>query len=462
MKNTKVLCTIGPASESEEILAQMLHHGMNAARINTSHGTFEQYEKIIHTLRRLAPIPIVMDTQGPKVRLRMVRDLTLTANDTLRVGFTPEDVFYLDASIYAELHVGDHVVIDDGGFDAVIEEKEGHTLLFRFRNGGHLVNGKAVNFPNRSLPLAPLTDKDIQSLQFAKKMHVDYIALSFTRSKSDIMACRSYLSDSNVKIIAKIENQQGIDNFDEIVEHADGIMVARGDMGVEIPAYQLPIVQKKLIHACCANEKLVITATQMLQSMISAPRPTRAEVSDVANAILDGTDVIMLSAETSVGLYPVQAVSMMDKIAQASEPSISIDLPSSQRNTETAICDSVRAICRDTQINKIITITRRGRTAKMISRLRLQHPILAFTAEESTYRELHLYYGVQPVLYENLAASISTIAAGLHLLQNNRVTKNDKLLFISGEFNPAHQITNTIQVLSMQDIIEFAKTESRL
>ena len=372
MKKIKILCTIGPASHSEDTIRELVANGMNAARINTSHGDFEQYKQVIETVRRVANVPIVMDTQGPKVRLRMQKtSLPIQAGDTIRIGFHDRDEFYLDASIHSELQVGDRAMVDDGAFEATIQDKDPHSILLCFKNRGELFNGKAVNFPKKNLSLAPLTEKDIRSLQFAREMKIDFVALSFTRGKEDIQACRSQLENSAVKIIAKIENQQGIDNFEEILKYADGVMVARGDMGVELPPQEIPMVQKRLIRECCAFSRLVITATQMLQSMIDSPRPTRAEISDVANAILDGSDVVMLSGETTIGKYPVEAVRMMSDIAQSAEPYIDVQQPSLEHSVESSICDSVRMLCHSAGVTKIVCSTRRGRTARMISRLRM-------------------------------------------------------------------------------------------
>ena len=457
MKKTKVLCTLGPVSKSEETIRAMVENGMNAVRINTSHGNFEQYREIINNVRRTANIPIVMDTQGPKVRLRMPEELSVEPGDEIVVGFDPNEEVYLDADIRRELNPGDRALIDDGLFDATIEEKTGRSIRLRLKNEGILLAGKAVNFPGKVLPLSPLTDKDVQCLQFAREMNVDYIALSFTRGKDDLLACRAHLEGSSVKIIAKIENQQGVDNFGEILAHSDGIMIARGDMGVELPPQDVPLVQKKLIRACCASGQLVITATQMLQSMIENPRPTRAEISDVANAILDGSDVVMLSGETTVGKYPVDAVCMMSRIAESAEPFVDVQQPSSVSNIETAICDSVRALCRTANINKIVSATRRGRTAKLISRLRLQQPIYALTSHDTTFRELHLYFGVTPVLYENLPDSIRNATAGMYLYERGFLSQDDLVLFVSGEYHPKNNSTNTLQILSMQSIIDYCR-----
>jgi len=437
----------------------MVESGMNAVRVNTSHGAFDDYREIIQTVRSLADIPIVMDTQGPKIRLRMTASLRAVTGNTIRIGFDPRDEFYLDADVYDALQPGDRVLLDDGAFEAVIEEVKDRAIRIRFNNGGHLISGRAVNFPKKPLPLPPLTAKDMQSLVFAREMNVDFIGLSFTRGKEDILACRRHLGDDTIKIIAKIENQQGIDNFEEILEYADGVMIARGDMGVELAPEEVPIIQKRLIRECNAHNKLVITATQMLQSMIFNPSPTRAEISDVANAILDGSDMVMLSGETATGKYPVKTVQMMSRIAQYAEKFVHIhNRPLKAGDVERAICDSIETLCEAAHVTKIVSVTRRGNTAKLISRLRLQPEILALTSQEKTFRELHMYYGIHPIMYPNLPGSIRTATAGMFLYEKGLIQEDDLVLFASGEYNPRGRTTNTIQVLRMRELLEYCQT----
>lgn len=456
MKKTKILCTIGPSCSSVTTLKRMIDSGMNAARVNTSHGEFEQYREMIVNVRSVANIPIVMDTQGPKIRLRMKETVTVEEGGTLSVGFNNSHDFFLDAPVQEYLEVGNRALIDDGAFEARIIEKKSDAVVFKFVNGGTITSGRAVNFPKRNLPMEPLTPKDIKSLEFAQKMDVDFIALSFTRGKEDIEACRYYLKDSKVKIIAKIENQQGVDNFNEILQYADGIMVARGDMGVELDPEEIPIIQKRLIQACNESGKLVITATQMLQSMIQNPRPTRAEISDVANAILDGSDIVMLSGETATGKYPVETVEMMTRIAIYSEQFVEKkSVPATGVGVEKAICNSIKHLCESAGVDKIVTVTRRGYTAKLISRLRLKPEILALTAKDYAFRELHLYYGVIPVMYPQMKGSIRTSSAGMFLYQQGLIKENDLVLFASGEYHPREHSTNTIQIIQMRDLIDY-------
>lgn len=453
-KKAKILCTIGPSSNSVEILQSMYNAGMDAARINTSHGTFDDYRQLIHNIRSVANMPIVMDTQGPKIRLRMQREMTVSPGEHLRVGFSEADEFFLDAPIFQQLDAGDHALLDDGAFEAIIETKEHHHIVFRFLNGGHLISGRAVNFPRKELPLSPLTDKDKHSLDFAREMDIDYVALSFTRGKEDLRTCRYYMGESSVKIIAKIENQQGIDNFDEILERADGIMVARGDMGVELPPEEIPIIQKQLIHKCNDAGKPVITATQMLQSMVNNPRPTRAETSDVANAILDGSDVVMLSGETANGKYPVESVRMMARIAIHAEKEIdrSHDTPIG-KGVEQAICDSVKSLSTTAGVKKIVTVTRQGNTAKLISRLRLQPNIYALTSDERSFRELHLYFGIIPVMYNTSEQLISAADAGVFLHSKGIIEDHELILITSAEHQPSDMRTNAIQIVHVGDLI---------
>ncbi|MBI1387713.1 MAG: pyruvate kinase [bacterium] len=461
-KKTKVLCTIGPASNSYDILNKMVGSGMNAVRINTSHGEFDQYRHIIRTVRSIGNMPIIMDTQGPKIRLRMARELQIDVSDELTVGFTPQDEAFLDAQVYEYIQPGDRAMIDDGAFEASVVQKEDGHIRLRFKNSGFLPSGKAVNFPNRSLPLDPLTEKDVKSLAFAKEEGIDFIALSFARNRDDIKVCRRHLEGSSVKVIAKIENQEGIDNIDEIIEAADGVMVARGDMGVELQPEEVPMAQKRLIRACNRAGKLVITATQMLQSMMKNPRPTRAEISDVANAILDGSDVVMLSGETATGDYPVEAVAMMNRIALYSERFVQSSLSlGGAAEVERAICDSIKSLCEGAGVTKIVSVTRRGYTAKMIARLRLKQDVLALTSSEDAYRELQMYYGVTPVMYPNIAYSIRTLTAAMFLFNEGWVSAEDLVLFASAEYNPRDRRTNTLQILHMKDLKEYQENYER-
>ncbi len=454
-KKAKILCTIGPSSNSIEILKSMYNAGMDAARINTSHGTFDDYRQIIANLRAVGNMPIVMDTQGPKIRLRMKQEKTIMACEQLEVGFDPGNDCYLDAPVMEQLGVGDHALLDDGAFEAIIESRDHRTITFRFMNGGHLTSGRAVNFPRKELPLATLTEKDKQSLDFAKEMDIDYIGLSFSRGKIDLQTCRYYLGDCAVKIIAKIENQQGVDNFDEILENADGIMIARGDMGVELPPEEIPIIQKQLIHKCNEVGKPVITATQMLQSMVNNPRPTRAETSDVANAILDGSDIVMLSGETANGKYPVEAVRMMSRVALHAEKEI--ERPHEihvGRGVERAICDSVKMLSDSAGVEKIVTVTRHGNTAKLISRLRLQPNIYALTSDERSFRELHLYFGIIPVMYNTSEELISAADAGVFLHEQGLIEDHELILITSAEHQPSDLRTNAIQIVHVGDLIK--------
>ncbi len=458
-KKTKILCTLGPAANSVDTIRKLIEAGMNGARINTSHGTFEEYRQMIENIREIADIPIIMDTQGPKIRLRMKKELQVEENDVIEVGFNEECELYLDKDVLDYLNTGDRALIDDGDFETYIERKSDRVVFFRFMNDGYLTSGRAVNFPKKYLPLEALSEKDIQSLIFASEMGLDFIALSFTRSKEDIQECKKYLQNDHIKIIAKIENQQGVDNFEEILEEVDGVMVARGDMGVELDPEVIPIIQKKLIQKCNDAGKLVITATQMLQSMIHNPRPTRAETSDVANAILDGSDVVMLSGETAAGMYPVKSAQMMARIASYAERFVQISIAPGH-GVERAICDSIKTLCDAAEINKIVTVTRRGFTAKLISRLRLQPKILALTFSKEIFRELHLYYGIHPVMCPYADRDFRPAEAGMFLYEKGLINEEELVLFASGEYHPTNQRTNTIQIVRMSDLADYCRNQN--
>ena len=302
MKKTKIICTMGPASSSKQSIKKMVQAGMNGARINTAYGNLAQYQTVIETVREVADIPIVIDIKGPEIRIKASQRKILQKGDTLEVGFNGEDVCF-NHDFYDKMQVNDEIYIDNGKIRTRVVEKKDRKLWLLTLTSGVVEDGKGVNVPNKSLAVPTFPEKDLEIIRFAKKHDVEYVALSFTRNAQDV---RNLSETNSFKggIIAKIENSEGVQNVEEILDAASGLMVARGDLGVEIEPERVPLVQKSLIKLCNQKGKLVVTATEMLESMINQPNPTRAEVSDVANAILDGSDAIMLSGETAVGQYP--------------------------------------------------------------------------------------------------------------------------------------------------------------
>lgn len=420
-RKTKIVCTIGPASESREILSQLIDKGMNVARLNFSHGSHPEHEKRILLVQELRqekklPIAVMLDTKGPEIRLGCFQDgqavlenngsFILTTRSILG-NSTIASISY--DQLPQDVSVGTKILLDDGLLELRVEKIEDTDIHCRIINGGMVSDRKGVNVPEVHLSLPFISDKDKADILFGIKHKVDFIAASFTRSAEDILKIRHLLAENGgefIKIIAKIENAEGVDNIDEILDAADGVMVARGDMGVEIPFEEVPILQKMIIKKALRKGRHTITATQMLDSMTKNPRPTRAEATDVANAIYDGTSAIMLSGETAAGKYPVEAVETMSKIAICTENSISYQRRFGRLENSTglgvteAISHATCTVAHDLNAKAIITVTRSGQTARMISKYRPYIPIISCTTDDIVYQQLSLSWGVTPLLCE--------------------------------------------------------------
>ena len=422
LKKTKIVCTIGPASEKPEVLEQLIQNGMNVARLNFSHGTHEEHLEKIKTIRRLrrklnAPIAIMLDTKGPEIRtgnynvdeifLKPDDIFTLTTRDVIG---TQEIVSVTHKGLPNDVKIGSEIYIDDGLVQLeVIDIKDGTDVVCKVLNNGVLSNHKGVNLPGSKTNLPSITPKDVDDIKFGIENGIDLIAASFVRKKEDVYDIRKVLEDhggEDIKIISKIESQEGVDNIEEIIEASDGIMVARGDLGIEIKTELIPGVQKDIIRRCNAAAKPVITATQMLDSMIRNPRPTRAETTDVANAIIDGTDCVMLSGETAGGKYPVQAVKTMRDICITTE--LSDDFIEkvyntkviTRRNTTNSIARSTCQIARELDAKAIISCTSSGNTSRVISKFRPRTTIIAATTTETVARQLSVVWGVYPLVIQ--------------------------------------------------------------
>jgi pyruvate kinase len=419
MRKTKIVCTIGPASESLENTKKLIQAGMNVARLNFSHGDFEEHGNRIRNIRKACrelgkTVAILLDTKGPEIRLGNLAEepIELVAGEavTLTTENIPGDrhripVTYKD--LPRDVKPGDTILLDDGLIGLKVIEVRGTEIECEIQNSGPIKSKKGVNVPGVAISLPGITEKDANDIRFGIEQGIDFIAASFVRRASDVLEIRELLERhdaSHIQIIAKIENRQGVDNLDEILEVADGLMVARGDLGVEIPVEEVPLVQKMMIEKCNRAGKPVITATQMLDSMQRNPRPTRAEATDVANAIFDGTDAIMLSGETAAGKYPVESVLTMARIAERAEAALEyreifLRQASAQQTTVTeAISQAVANSALDLDANAIITSTESGYTARMVSKYRPKAPIIAVTPVEHVMRSLQLVWGVIPVL----------------------------------------------------------------
>ncbi|MEK3766956.1 MULTISPECIES: pyruvate kinase [Paenibacillus] len=418
MRKSKIVCTIGPASESLENIKKLILAGMNVARLNFSHGDFEEHGARINTIRQASKelnktVAILLDTKGPEIRtgklevepIELVQDeyLTLTTEEILG---TQDRISITYSELPNDVQVGSTILIDDGLIGLTVVDIQGTEIKTRIVNGGTIKSKKGVNVPGVNISLPGITEKDTNDILFGIEQDIDFIAASFVRKASDVQEIRELLEKNNashIQIISKIENQQGVDNLDEILEASDGLMVARGDLGVEIPAEDVPLAQKLMIQKCNVAGKPVITATQMLDSMQRNPRPTRAEASDVANAILDGTDAIMLSGETAAGKYPVESVLTMSRIAEKAESALNhheifMKQQTAQETTVTeAISQSVAISALDLNAKAIISSTVTGHTARVVSKYRPKAPIIAVTTQERTMRQLSLVWGVTPV-----------------------------------------------------------------
>jgi pyruvate kinase len=420
---TKVICTLGPAVDSEESIRALIKAGMNCARFNFSHGTHDSHLATLQRLRNVrdtlgVPVAAMLDTKGPEIRTRTFENGPVTLVKGQRFTLTTRDVAGNDQivgvtykNLHQELTPGCQVLIDDGLIGLRVDEIQGQDILCTVESGGPLSNHKSINLPGVKIQLPALTEQDEKDLIFACQQDFDYVAASFIRKASDVEAIRAVLKANggdDIRIISKIENQEGVDNMDEIIAASDGIMVARGDLGVEIPAARVPVLQKSMIHKCLVSGKLVITATQMLDSMIRNPRPTRAEVSDVANAVFDGTSCVMLSGETANGKYPVEALTTMVDICREAEESISYwkrfysAVPGQEVNINDAITHSCCLTARDLNASAILCASKSGHTARMISRFRPACPIVALTLTEKVRRQLALEWGVVPCLTGNV------------------------------------------------------------
>jgi pyruvate kinase len=418
MRRTKIVCTIGPASESLDNLKKLMNAGMNVARLNFSHGDYEEHGARIRNIREACSetgniVAILLDTKGPEIRTGKLREEPIELVQDKHIILTTEEVLgdterisvtYKD--LPRDVHVGSTILVDDGLIGMTVVDVRGSEIECRIVNGGQLKSKKGVNVPGVKIKLPGITEKDANDIVFGIQQNVDFIAASFVRKASDVMEIRELLERHNaphIQIISKIENQEGVDNLDEILEVSDGLMVARGDLGVEIPAEDVPIVQKQMIKKCNLVGKPVITATMMLDSMQRNPRPTRAESSDVANAVFDGTDAVMLSGETAAGKYPVESVQTMARIAERAESALEYreiftrQAQAQQTTVTEAISQAVANSALELDAKAILTATESGYTARMVSKYRPKAPIIAVTPNDQVIRRLSLIWGVIPV-----------------------------------------------------------------
>lgn len=455
MRKTKIVCTLGPATDDENILRELMLAGMNVGRINFSHGNYKDQAGRINTFKKIReelklPIPLLLDTQGPEIRIgkfKTSKGVVLTNGEKFTLINEDEigdetKVSITYKTLYQEIDVGRTILINDGTIELRVDEIKDKDIICTVIQGGKLTNRKSINIPDFIVNLPGITEKDIDDIKYGIEAGFDYIAASFVRKPKDVLEIREVLKQNggeHIRIISKIENREGIDNFDEILNVSDGIMVARGDLGVEIPMEEVPILQKQFIKKTQAQGKPVITATQMLESMITNPRPTRAEVSDVANAIYDSSSAIMLSGETASGNFPVECVKTMSSIATAIEKSVKYskrlkmkeyDLEHSSNAVNMNYAVAITATNIDAKA--IVSYTNTGDTVRMVSSFGVGCPIFAITQNEVTYRQLGLCWNITPKLFEPQENIDKLLHVGLNKLKEEFLVKNDKVVIAGG------------------------------
>jgi pyruvate kinase len=452
LKKTKIICTIGPACFSKATLHKMYRAGMNGARINTAYGTLDEYKKMIDTVREVADIPVIVDIKGPEIRLKMKSKNAVNKGDVIEVGFKDEKISF-SRNFYDDANIGDNILVDNGKLRLKVAQKKKSILKLVALTAGEVEDGKGINIPYKRLTIPTLSGRDREIVSLAKEMDVEFIALSFTRNAQDVENLRRGVHGCKGAVIAKIENFEGVNNFNDILEAADGIMVARGDLGVEIEPERVPLVQKSIIKQCNQRGKTVVTATEMLESMMYNPIPTRAEVSDVANAILDGTEVTMLSGETAVGKYPVETVSMMSRIAVEAEKAIKNQVEEEGfTNISDTVSRAIQRICQEMPVNKVVTLTRSGYTAKMISRFKTTQPIIAVTPDVRVKRQLELAFGVSPVHIDYRQENDRILAVAKRLHSAGLINDEDTILFTAAFRTSQKHASNLIEIHKLKEL----------
>ncbi|UAL46508.1 pyruvate kinase [Sutcliffiella horikoshii] len=475
MKKTKIVCTIGPASESVETLIQLMEAGMNVTRLNFSHGDYEEHGARIRNIREAVErtgknVAILLDTKGPEIRTHTMQDgaIELVQGNEITISMeevigTTEKFSITYPGLMEDVHPGSRILLDDGLIGLEVLEVGDNEIRTKILNSGTLKNKKGVNVPGVKVNLPGITEKDANDIRFGIEQGVDFIAASFVRRASDVLEIRELLEAHNatdIQIIPKIENQEGVDNINEILEVSDGLMVARGDLGVEIPAEEVPLVQKDLIKKCNLAGKPVITATQMLDSMQRNPRPTRAEASDVANAIFDGTDAIMLSGETAAGSYPIEAVQTMHNIASRAEQALAYGeiLTKHSKQAALTVTDSIgqsvayTAISLD--VSAIVTPTESGHTARMISKYRPKAPIVAVTSCEAVSRKLALVWGVYPRIGREATSTDEMLEVAVEESLNTGIVSHGDLIVITAGVPVGEKgTTNLMKIHVVGDVL---------
>jgi len=431
LKQSKIIATLGPQTNTKDTIQNLVEAGVNCARINTAHGTFESYENLIRNTRSVSEIPIMIDVKGPELRLRLDSEIIIAEGSTVSIG-TRESRPRFSYDLYDEVRVGDTVYVDGGEYELKIVDKTSEkNIVLEAKQDTHLKPNKGVNIPHRKLAIPNLSEKDKEAIQFSHDHDVEYIALSFVRNAEDVRNLKKLLQD-DIGIIAKIENWQGVNNLDEILPVVDGVMVARGDMGIEVGQEKVPGIQKDIIQKAHKYGKMTIVATQMLETMTHTPTPTRAEVSDVANAVIDGADAVMLSGETAIGSYPVKTVTMMTKIAKEAEKSAVKYVELEQPTQCQQLSKAAHSLAQQKDIQKIVTLGKSMKATRLITRYRNHEPVIAVVPTEKLKRQLELCWGVIPTKIDTFPDThiIPTITE--HVFQENLVRNKENLVYVAG------------------------------
>ena len=463
-KKTKIVATIGPSCWDREILSQMIEAGLNVARINASFADHEELTRVSKLIRELSSdVAVMLDTKGHKIRVNdfgeQPFELQKGSEFILGCKEGTQKVWVTYENLWNDVKEGTRILIDDGRITLKVVRIDGSDIVTQVVQGGSLCRRKTVNIPDVHLSFPALTEKDYEDVVFAVKSGFDYISTSFIRNADDVEAVRDLTQNSQTRIIAKIENSEGVMNFDAILERADGIMVARGDLGVELPAARVPVLQKEFIHKCNKMGKPVIVATQMLESMVVSSTPTRAEVNDVANAIYDGTDAVMLSGETSTGKFPVEAVRVMASVAKEVDPHvkpvIQESMPTAKPATN-AIARAVYDICEALPIDKILVASATGTTAITIARFRPKQQIFAFTRDESFKRRLAIHRGIHPAVLEAAATTrdVGVKAVAIDAYEEGFVSETDLVVVVAGANIMGQGATNMLEIQRIGNLLE--------
>ena len=476
MRKTKIICTLGPATKDDEVLKQLMENGMDVARINFSHGSQAEHKVTMDRVKKMRkelgrPVGILLDTSGPEIRIGQLEGgraellpgdtFKLTTNDIMgnkeRVSITYKNLVH-------DVKAGTRILIDDGLIEMLVTNVTETEITCKVENGGVISDRKGINVPNVNLSMPYISPKDRSDILFGIEQGVDFIAASFVRCADDVLQLRKIMAEqgcNDIKIISKIENRQGVDNIDEILAVSDGIMVARGDMGVEIPIREVPAIQKKIIKKVYHAEKVVITATQMLDSMIVNPRPTRAEITDVANAIYDGTGAVMLSGETAAGKYPVEALKAMAMIAETTESDTNyeslchhVGMDSTRLTISAAVSHAACTTASDISASAIITASKSGETARLLSRFRPDAPIIACVLDETTCRQMNVYRGVTPLLMDYAHSTDELISMSVKAAEDaGLIHSGDRVVVTAGVPVGVSGTTNMIKVHLVGDTL---------